>query len=132
MAGKSENEHRDKRVLELYEKVLEIEQRLIPTGLHVFGRPSNDAELVDLLTMVASFDRPELGICSLPSLVARGLGFNDYTTLLKDSKSSEQRLRERERVEAIVRKAISSFISGRGTRESQAPITLLSREAMVA
>ena len=29
------NEDRDRRALELYEKVLEIEQRLIPTGLHV-------------------------------------------------------------------------------------------------
>jgi len=27
---------RDRRVLDLYEQVLEIEQRLIPTGLHVF------------------------------------------------------------------------------------------------
>src|SRR4029077_15018196 len=93
------NDERDLRVLELYEKVLEIEQRLIPTGLHVFGRGSNDAELVDLLTMVASFDRPELGICSLPNLVAEGLGLDEYPTLLKDSVESKQRLVERERVE---------------------------------
>jgi len=132
MVEKLESEQRDKRVLELYEKVLEIEQRLIPTGLHVFGRPSNDAELVDLLTMVASFDRPELGIRSLPSLVAQGLGFNDYSTLLKESANSEQRLREREQVEAIVRNAISSFVRARGKHASQAAITLLSSEAMVA
>jgi len=29
---------RDARVLRLYERLVEIEQRLIPTGLHVFGR----------------------------------------------------------------------------------------------
>src|SRR5712664_3178695 len=78
MAERENNEVRDRRVLELYEKVLEIEQRLIPTGLHVFGRPSNEAEIADLLRMVASFDRPELGIRSLPDLVAEGLGLPPY------------------------------------------------------
>ena len=67
---KSIQNERDRRVLELYEKVLEIEQRLIPTGLHVFGRPSNSTEIADLLRMIASFDRPELEIRSLPDLVA--------------------------------------------------------------
>ena len=76
------NEDRDRRALELYEKVLEIEQRLIPTGLHVFGRASGDVELVDLLTMVASFDRPELGIRPLPDLVAEGLGVNVHYSLI--------------------------------------------------
>ena len=40
MAETVNNKERDRRALELYEKVLEIEQRLIPTGLPVFGRPS--------------------------------------------------------------------------------------------
>ncbi|HEU4712795.1 MAG TPA: cobaltochelatase subunit CobN [Pyrinomonadaceae bacterium] len=56
----------DERVFELYEQLLEIEQRLIPTGLHVFGRPSAAAERGDLLKMIASFDRPEAGIRALP------------------------------------------------------------------
>jgi magnesium chelatase subunit H len=60
---------RDARVLQLYEQLLEIEQRLIPTGLHVFGQPSNAHEKVDLLKMVAAFDRPEVGARSLPDLV---------------------------------------------------------------
>src|SRR5215217_7185043 len=57
---------RDARVFALYEQLLEIEQRLIPTGLHVFGRPSSAGEKTDLLKMVASFDRPEIGVCALP------------------------------------------------------------------
>jgi magnesium chelatase subunit H len=60
----------DKRVLELYEQLLEIEQRLIPTGLHVFGRPSSATERGDLLKMVASFDRPEVGARALPEALA--------------------------------------------------------------
>lgn len=126
------NEDRDRRALELYEKVLEIEQRLIPTGLHVFGRASGDGELVDLLTMVASFDRPELGIRPLPDLVAEGLGVKDYATLLKESADSEQRLRERERVEAIVRRALSCFVAEKGNAASEAAIDSLIKDAAVA
>jgi magnesium chelatase subunit H len=57
---------RDARVFELSEQLLEIEQRLIPTGLHVFGRATSAGEQTDLLKMVASFDRPETGVCALP------------------------------------------------------------------
>jgi magnesium chelatase subunit H len=118
MAETVNNDSRDRRALELYEKLLEIEQRLIPTGLHVFGRASSEVELADMLIMVASFDRPELGIRSLPDLVAQGLGLPAYSTLLKESVVSEQRLREREQVEAIVRDAIARFVEvkhGQGT-----------------
>lgn len=65
MSNNSNNE-RDAKVFALYEQLLEIEQRLIPTGLHVFGRASSAGEKTDLLKMIASFDRPEAGTCALP------------------------------------------------------------------
>jgi magnesium chelatase subunit H len=67
---------RDARVMQLYEELLEIEQRLIPTGLHVLGRPSLETEKTDLLRMVASFDRPEFGARSLPDIVADTMGLS--------------------------------------------------------
>ncbi len=71
------SEDRDRRVLALYERVLEIEQRLIPTGLHTFGKPGNTAEISHLLTMVASFERPELGVPALdgPHCPRAGVAF---------------------------------------------------------
>src|SRR4029078_12184393 len=69
-------ENRDARVMQLYEELLEIEQRLIPTGLHVLGRPSLDSEKTDLLKMVASFDRPEFGARSLADVVAETRGLS--------------------------------------------------------
>ena len=56
----------------LYEQLLEIEQRLIPTGLHVFGRASSAGEQIDLFKMIASFDRPEFGVRALPPEVVDG------------------------------------------------------------
>ena len=63
---KNSNEERDAKVFALYEQLVEIEQRLIPTGLHVFGRPSSAGEKTDLLKMIASFDRPEVGARAIP------------------------------------------------------------------
>ncbi|HYV83664.1 MAG TPA: cobaltochelatase subunit CobN [Pyrinomonadaceae bacterium] len=57
---------RDAKIFALYEQLVEIEQRLIPTGLHVFGRPSSAGEKTDLLKMIASFDRPEVGARAIP------------------------------------------------------------------
>ncbi len=103
---------RDRRVLALYEQVIEIEQRLIPTGLHVFGRVADEHDCADLLRMIASFDRPELGARALPDLVAAGLGLGPYDALLAESKQSEQRLCARERVDELVRAGIAQFMRG--------------------
>ena len=119
---------RDRRVLALYEQVLEIEQRLIPTGLHVFGRTADAPTCADLLRMIASFDRPEAGARALPDLVAAGLGYAAYQALLTDSKTCEQALHERERVEEIVRAGIAQFLL-HGADEA---VVWLEREAHVA
>jgi magnesium chelatase subunit H len=66
------SDERDQRVLQIYDQLIEIEQRLIPTGLHIFGQPSSTGDNVDMLRMVASFERPEVGARALPELVAEG------------------------------------------------------------
>lgn len=104
-------EDRDRIVLALHEQLLELEQRLIPTGMHIFGQAPDDARIGDMLRMVASFDRPERGTRSLPGLVATGLGLAPYDVLLEESVRSEIRMRDRERVDAIVRVAVDAFLT---------------------
>src|SRR5690349_15010571 len=101
---------RDRLVLEIYEQLLDLEQRLIPVGLHVFGQAPEGRELVDTLVTVAAFDRPEAGIRSLSNLVAEALGLPDYSTLVRDSANSAERLEQREQVEAAVRDAIEQLL----------------------
>ncbi len=103
-------QERDRRVLELYDRVLEIEERLIPTGLHVFGMVDEERAVADMLRMVASFNRPEAGVRALTDLAAESLGFADYSTLIKASITDEARLGERELIDALVRGAVEEFI----------------------
>ena len=96
---------RDARVNELHEQLVEIEQRLIPTGLHIFGRAAELKEKADLLRMVASFDRPEHGVRALPALVAEALGIEGYHELQQDRATSEAR----ELIDGIVAEAVRVF-----------------------
>src|SRR6266581_3320559 len=99
---------RDACVMQLCEQLLEIEQRLIPTGLHVFGRASELHEKSDLLRMVASFDRPELGARSLPKLIAEGLGIDGYDELIQQSTTGETK----DLIDDICKEAIERFCEG--------------------
>jgi magnesium chelatase subunit H len=105
MSSKLNAIERDARVMRLSEQLSEIEQRLIPTGLHIFGRAAELREKADLLLMVASFDRPEHGARALPKLVAEALGIQGFERLLQESSSSELR----EVVDSIVAEAVSRF-----------------------
>ncbi|HEY7915310.1 MAG TPA: cobaltochelatase subunit CobN [Blastocatellia bacterium] len=125
------NDDRDRRVLELYERVLEIEQRLIPSGLHVFGRKLDGQRLADMLAAVASFERPELRLRPLPDLIAEGLGLACYATLIEESAGSEQRLVERERVEELARLAIKEFLLADASGRIESAGRLLAQSAGV-
>ena len=103
---KLNDEQRDKRVLDLYEQLLEIEQRLIPTGLHVFGRPSQAQEKADLLRLIASFDRAESGARAITDLVAEGLGL-----LGSNASFTDLPLNDRERVDGLVHEAMRLFVA---------------------
>src|SRR6266545_3935630 len=102
-------EARDRRVMQLYEQLLEIERRLIPTGLHIFGRPSKATERAGMLKMIASFPRPESGTRGLPELVAEGLGLALEQTPGGSPVVTEVAARERDRIDAIVSEAINQF-----------------------
>ncbi|HET9786747.1 MAG TPA: cobaltochelatase subunit CobN, partial [Pyrinomonadaceae bacterium] len=110
-------DERDRRVLALYDQLVEVEQRLIPTGLHVFGRPSEISERASVLRMIASFDRPEVGVRALPDLVCESLGFGSYEALIKEAASDPHRLSDREQIESVVSGAINEFLQS-GSEEA--------------
>jgi magnesium chelatase subunit H len=105
MTSKFNSVEHDAHVMRLCEELREIEQRLIPTGLHVFGRPAELQEKASMLRMVASFDRPEHGARALPTLIAEALSIDRYDDLLRDTPTSEMR----ELVDGIASEAVQRF-----------------------
>jgi magnesium chelatase subunit H len=58
----------------VYKKLMEIESRLLPCGLHVIGKPPTAEEAIATLVNIASLDRPEDEILSLPRIIANSIG----------------------------------------------------------
>ncbi len=67
-------DQRDTVVGQIYNKLMEIESRLLPCGLHVIGAPPTSEEAVATLVSIASIDRPEEGIVGLPRIICQSLG----------------------------------------------------------
>ena len=59
-------------------RLMEIESRLLPCGLHVVGRPPTSMEAIATLVNIAEVDRPENDppVRGLPGILARAIGRN--------------------------------------------------------
>ena len=58
----------------VYQKIMEIESRLLPCGLHTVGVPPTAEEAIATLVNIASLDRPEDKIKGLPRIIAESVG----------------------------------------------------------
>mmetsp|Transcript_60506 Transcript_60506/g.96072 ORF Transcript_60506/g.96072 Transcript_60506/m.96072 type:complete len:1144 (+) Transcript_60506:2-3433(+) len=67
-------DERDKIVGLVYSKIMEIESRLLPCGLHTVGVPPTAEEAIATLVNIASIDRAEEDIPGLPRLLAKARG----------------------------------------------------------
>lgn len=67
-------QERDNVIGKVYRRLMEIESRLLPCGLHTVGVPPTSSEAVATLVNIASLDRPEDGIKSLPRIAAESIG----------------------------------------------------------
>ena len=60
----------------VYKKLMEIESRLLPCGLHVIGKPPTAEEAIATLVNISNLDREEEEIISLPRIIANSIGRN--------------------------------------------------------
>ena len=66
-------EERDRVVGDVYRRLMEIESRLLPCGLHIIGKPPSAEEAIATLVNIASLDREEEEITGLPRIIANSL-----------------------------------------------------------
>ncbi|MDF5735393.1 MULTISPECIES: magnesium chelatase subunit H [unclassified Nostoc] len=69
-------DEQDNIVGNVYRKLMEIESRLLPCGLHVIGKPPSAEEAIATLVNIASLDRQEEGLQGLPGIIANSIGRN--------------------------------------------------------
>lgn len=109
-------EQRDNIVGLVYRKLMEIESRLLPCGLHVVGKPPTAEEAIATLVNIASLDREEEGITSLPRIIADSLDRdieevyqNSDRGILEDVELLQQiTLATREAVASLVKEQIDA------------------------
>jgi magnesium chelatase subunit H len=99
-------------VAALAHELIQVEQRMIPMGLHVLGQAPSDSELVDMLALVATFVPCDPELPPLPRIVAHGIGWN-YEEL-RDNLKRDRNAQERwEHIDAVCREAVRRFVAGR-------------------
>ena len=67
-------DERDLFVGNIYKQLMEIESRLLPCGLHTIGEAPTAEEAVATLVNIASLEREQEGLRSLPGLLAESMG----------------------------------------------------------
>jgi magnesium chelatase subunit H len=77
-------EERDNIVGIVYSKLMEIESRLLPCGLHVIGKPPTAEEAIATLVNIASLDRMEEELLGLPRIIANSI-YRDLEEIYKNS-----------------------------------------------
>ncbi|OMO71341.1 CobN/magnesium chelatase [Corchorus capsularis] len=101
---------RDLVVGKVYSKIMEIESRLLPCGLHVIGEPPSAMEAVATLVNIAALDRPEDGISSLPAILAATVGRNMEDVYRGSDKGILKDVELLRQITEASRGAISAFV----------------------
>jgi len=119
-------DERDDVVGKVYRRLMEIESRLLPCGLHTVGVPPTAEESIATLVNIASIDRPEDGIRSLPRLLAESKGRdieevyrNNNNGVLADVSFNQEIT---EAVRAAVRALVERSTNSAGRVEAVSPV----------
>ena len=104
-------EARDLLVGNVYKQLMEIESRLLPCGLHTIGEAPTATEAVATLVNIASLEREEEGLRSLPGLLAESLGLNIEDIYKKNNNGELKFVELNERIIKASREAIFAMVN---------------------
>ncbi|MDZ8184034.1 MAG: magnesium chelatase subunit H [Nostoc sp. ChiSLP02] len=118
-------EERDNIVGIVYRKLMEIESRLLPCGLHVIGKPPSAEEAVATLVNIANLDRPEEEILSLPRIIANSIGRNIDEIYQNSDKGILEDVQLLQDITLATRAAVSALVQEKTDAEGR--VSLVSR-----
>ncbi|MBD2680604.1 MULTISPECIES: magnesium chelatase subunit H [Nostoc] len=118
-------DERDNIVGIVYRKLMEIESRLLPCGLHVIGKPPSAEEAIATLVNIASLDRPEEEIVSLPRIIANSVGRNIDEIYRNSDKGILEDVQLLQDITLATRAAVSALVQEKTDAEGR--VSLVSR-----
>ncbi|GBF93905.1 magnesium chelatase subunit H [Raphidocelis subcapitata] len=115
-AGSLDQEARDLVIGNVYRKLMEIESRLLPCGLHIVGVPPTAEEAVATLVNIAELDRPDQKpepILGLPGILARSIGRDIESIYAGSNKGVLADVDLLQRITAATRVCVREFVKDR-------------------
>jgi len=109
-AKEMSSEERDNLVGAVYRRLMEIESRLLPCGLHVIGKPPTSEEAIATLVNIASLDREEEGIISLPRIIANSIDRDIDEIYANNDKGILEEVDLQQRIIEATRKAVAALV----------------------
>jgi magnesium chelatase subunit H len=124
-AGTMSLEERDNIIGAVYSRLMEIESRLLPCGLHVVGKPPTAEEAVATLVNIASLDREEEGIKGLPRIIAESLGRDLDQVYQSNDRGILEDVQLLQDITLAVREAVAAIVSSQVDAEGR--VSLMSK-----
>jgi magnesium chelatase subunit H len=125
---------RDLIVGNVYRKLMEIESRLLPCGLHVVGSPPSAAEAVATLVNIAEIDRPENEppTAGLPGILARSIGRRIEEIYANNNKGVLADVELLQDITMASRAAVGAFVEDRTDKDGRVSGNALKNFARLA
>jgi magnesium chelatase subunit H len=118
-------EERDSIVGIVYRKLMEIESRLLPCGLHVIGKPPSAEEAIATLVNIASLDRQEEELLGLPRIIANSL-YRDLEEIYQNSdKGVLKDVELLQNITLAIRAAVAALVKAQTDAEGR--VSLISK-----
>ena len=112
-------DERDNIVGLVYRKLMEIESRLLPCGLHVIGKPPTAEEAIATLVNIASLDREEEGMLSLPRIIANSIDRDIEEIYTNNDKGILEDVELLQKVTEATRSAVSALVQAQVDSEGR-------------
>ncbi|MBD2202387.1 magnesium chelatase subunit H [Calothrix sp. FACHB-1219] len=118
-------DERDNIVGSVYRKLMEIESRLLPCGLHIIGKPPTAEEAIATLVNIASLDRQEEGLQGLPGIIANSIGRNIDDIYQNNDRGILEDVQLLQDITLATRAAVSALVKEQTDAEGR--VSLVSR-----
>ncbi len=118
-AGSMSIEQRDNIIGAVYSRLMEIESRLLPCGLHVVGKPPTAEEAIATLVNIASLDREEEGIKGLPRIIAEAIDRNLEQIYQNNDRGILEDVQLLQDITLAIREAVAAMVKAQVNEEGR-------------